>query len=104
MLCQGLQLHNVGTETTEMRFGICTFTACIVEQVCCLSLSNFRRPLQANRSNALGTNLCCYCSEEALGGAHDYGLGAKQALNSNTAPISDQNTSDKKDHVSEFSK
>jgi len=39
-----------------------------------------------------------------LGGAHDHGLGAKQALNSNTAPISDKNTSDEKGHVSEFSK
>ncbi|KAL0047156.1 hypothetical protein WJX82_008189 [Trebouxia sp. C0006] len=42
-------------------------------------------------------------SEESLGGAHDHGLGAKQALNSNTAPISDKNTSDEKGHVSEFS-
>jgi len=61
--------------------------------------------LQANRSNALGTNfLYWYCSEESLGGAPDHGLGAKQALNSNTAPISDKNTSDEKGRVSEFSK
>jgi len=61
--------------------------------------------LQANRSNALGVIVVdLYCSEEPLGGVHDHGLGAKQALDSNTEANQGNSTSDKKGKASEFSK